>query len=138
MIRNDFPVLNPDLAGLHQNQSAWYLGAIRTDFQEKFATDYFRRLEDNSNSVEKKFGKETQTEIMALNNSKSIEEVAVVWKKWDATPKAQNLYLLQNSLGKRKHEVNEEGLQIIASTSILNTTKNSTLLMVSNDFLFKG
>ena len=59
MIRNDFLALNPDLAGLHQNQVAGNLKATKKDFQEKFTADYFRFLEENNQHVENNFCEDT-------------------------------------------------------------------------------
>ena len=91
IVMEDFPTLTPALAGLQQNQIAGHLGAIRKDFQEKLAADDLRRVEENSQSVEKMFGKDTQTDIIVLCNAQSIEGIADIWKKWAVTPKTQHL-----------------------------------------------
>ena len=69
VIRNDFPTLNHHLAGLRQNQVVGYLEAMRRDFQDKFSTNDFRHLEENSQYVEKKINEGTQTGTVTLNNS---------------------------------------------------------------------
>ena len=74
MTRNDFPSLSSNLDKFHQNQVAGHLGSTRKDFQEKFTTDDFRLLEENNQSVEKKFGEDTQTDIMALKSPNPLKE----------------------------------------------------------------
>ena len=69
IIMEDFPALNPALSGLQHNQVADHLGAIRKDFQGKFAADDLRQVGENSQSVKKMFRKHTQTDIIALCNA---------------------------------------------------------------------
>ena len=75
-IMKDFPSLKPVLSGLKQNQVAGNLGAMRKYFQEKFSVDDFRRVEENSQSVEKMFREDTQTDIIALSNIQSVKGIA--------------------------------------------------------------
>ena len=138
IIRNDFPFLNPALSGLQQNQVAQHLGDIRRDFQERSAAEDARRLEEKSRTVADKFGSEALVDIMILCQAQSADAVAEIWTKWSMAPKSQHCTLLQKALDKRKGEVKEHGLQLIASVSILNTLKNLVLVMVCNNSILTG
>lgn len=141
IIHNDFPPLHPALGGLQQDQLAQTLGAMRGDFQARHAAEELRRAAEKVKTIADKFGTEMEKDIMILTQSQCLEQVniqAPLWSKLAGAPKSQHLSILQKSLDKMKKDMNEQGLQLIASPSILNTITTLALEMVDNDAIKTG
>ena len=114
------------------------MGALRSDFRTRHETEEARRVLKETKTFADKFGEDTLMDIMTLCNAPSLDQVAPFWQKLAEAPKSQQLVTLQKALDKKKKDMNERGLQVIASPSLLNTIKTLQLGMVDNNALDTG
>jgi hypothetical protein len=137
-IQQDFPQLNPALAGLQQDEVAAHVGGIRQDFQRERLEKEARRVAEDRKTVEKKFGATTVVKLLKLCNVASIAELPPIYPQWSGEPKAQHLESLQTALDEEKQECKEDGLQLITTAALLTTCQTVSLVMVSPDSIQTG
>ena len=138
ILEGDFPVLNPALAIVQNNQIATQLGEVVDQFKESRRDATARAAAKTNKPPQDYLGPVGTTRLLRYCNVATPGQFPVFWHQIARSPKAQHLSILQWELTRVKNDIGEPDLEFTATAPLLENVKSLQWEMSNNDSIHTG
>ena len=140
IIMGDFPELDGRAATMQQNAVATEIGGLRTDLRDQREAEIRRRDVSQAQVLKTYFGETVLLQYMRIRQVDSVDELPEddLFKLWASSKKNMHLAILQSRYDQVKSLRQEEGLQLIATPSILQTMVTMNVCMITPNSVTTG
>jgi len=138
VLEEDFPQLNQQLAGAHQDQVAASLGELVRDNRRARELDRADKEKAKYKDPQDLLGEAGLQKLLRWSHVETSAELQAIWRDLANAKKAQQLAVLQWAVDKAKEEVGEPELQFLVTPAHLEMVKNLRFTMLTPNHAATG